>query len=38
MLKIVIGTTVVLLVVFGVLCVIGGSATNSAIKYFKENM
>lgn len=38
MLKIVIGATVVLLVVCGVLYVIGGTATNSAIKYFKENM
>lgn len=38
MLKIVIGTTVILLVVCGVLYIIGGTATNSAIKYFKENM
>ena len=38
MLKVVIGATVVLLVVCGVLYVIGGTATNSAIKYFKENM
>lgn len=38
MLKIVIGATVMLLVVCGVLYVIGGTATNSAIKYFKENM
>ena len=38
MLKVVIGATVVLLVVCGVLYVVGGTATNSAIKYFKENM
>ena len=38
MLKVVIGATVILLVVCGVLYVIGGTATNSAIKYFKENM
>jgi hypothetical protein len=38
MLKIVIGATVVLLVVCGILYVIGGTATNNAIKYFKENM
>lgn len=37
MLKIVIGATVILLVVCGVLYIIGGTATNSAIKYFKEN-
>ena len=36
MLKVVIGATIILLVVFSVLCVIGGTATNSAIKYFKE--
>ena len=38
MLKIVIGATVILLVLCGVLYLIGGTATNSAIKYFKENM
>lgn len=38
MFKVVIGATVILLVVCGILYVIGGSATNSAIKYFKENM
>ena len=38
MLKVVIGATVVLLVVCGVLYVVGGTVTNSAIKYFKENM
>lgn len=38
MLKVVIGATVILLVMCGILYVIGGSATNSAIKYFKENM
>ena len=37
MLKVVIGATVILLVVCGVLYVIGGTATNSVIKYFKEN-
>jgi hypothetical protein len=29
---------VILLVVCGVLYLIGGTATNSAIKHFKENM
>lgn len=37
MFEIVIGATVVLLVACGILYVIGGTATNSAIKYFKEN-
>ena len=38
MLKVVIGATVILLIACEVLSLIGGSATNSAIKYFKENM
>lgn len=37
MLKVVIGATVMLLVVCGILCVIGGTTTHSAIKFFKEN-